>query len=75
MPLGGGEAVSDQVDILLWRRDVLLRLLLKRVKDVDPAGELNRVDCALCIRVVSVGDLHHPGAADALQRLGRGIGL
>src|SRR6267378_1390274 len=75
MPLGGGEALPDPVDILLRRRYALLRLLLKRVKDVDPAGELDRVDCPVCIRVVPIDDLHHPGPAEALQRLGRGIGF
>src|SRR6266849_6068595 len=75
MPLRGGEALPDQVDLPLRRRYALLRLLLKRVKDVDPAGELHRVDCPVCIRVVSVDDLHHPRAAEALQRRSRGIGF
>src|SRR5437016_691391 len=42
-----------------WRCDALLRFLLERMKDVDPAGELRRVDRPVRVRVMPVDDLHH----------------
>src|SRR5262245_42771687 len=75
MPLGGGQPLPDQLDILLRRRYALLRLLLESVKDIDPACEFHRVDRPVGARIMPVDNLHHLRAAKALQRLGGRIGF
>src|SRR5207253_2339687 len=44
-------------------------------KDIDRAGKLHGIDRPIRVRIVPVDDLHHTRTPEALQRLGRGIGL
>ena len=40
-----GRETANQIDVLPRRRYPLLRILLKRVKHVDPVGKLHGVVC------------------------------
>jgi hypothetical protein len=72
---GGDQPLPNELDILLWCRYAPFRLLLKRVKNVDHAGELRRIHRTVRVGVVAVDDLHYPGRFEALQGLRRGVGL
>jgi hypothetical protein len=74
-PHGVRQSAADEVDILLRRRDAAFRFLLKGVENVNHARELRRIDRAVGVRVVAVHDLHDARSAEALEGLGRRIGL
>jgi len=62
----------DWLDLRLWCRDAVLRLLLERVEDLDVARQAHRVDGAEGVAAV-VGDHLQDARAKPLQRLGRDV--
>ena len=56
VPLGGGQALADQVEFLLRRRDAPPGLLLEGMQDVDGGLEPDRVDGPEGVAVVARDD-------------------
>ena len=50
--------------------DALLRLLLKRVKDVDGIGKPDRIDSPVGIAIEVLHYLQHAASFETLERLG-----
>ena len=69
VPLGGGEASADEVELLLRRRDAPPGLLLERMQDVDGGRQPDRVNGPEGIAVVARHHFQDAGT-EALERLG-----
>ena len=67
------QTLADQIDLLHWSLDPLLRLLLEGVHNPQPLPDPQRVDRPIRIGAVMERHLEYAGA-DTLQRLGD-IGL
>ncbi len=61
---------SNQIQVLLWYLGALIGLLLETMQNVDPPGDLDRLDGTEGIAHVVFNHLHNTGATKTLQRLG-----
>src|ERR1019366_19183 len=60
----------DQIHVLLRRLDAALGLLLEAVQDVDPSGELDRVDGAVSFTAQVLDHFQYVGRTEAGHHLG-----
>ena len=60
---------TNQLNLLLWRLDSALGLLLKRVKYVHRIREPNRIDAVKSISGVFFHNLQDTGTRESIQRL------
>lgn len=60
----------DEVHVVSRSRDALLRLLLKRMQDVDGIGEPNRIDRPVRIAIEVIHNLQYAASLETLERLG-----